>query len=941
PVPAHRALRVVAQRGGSGRSDLPEPPFVGRDEELRLLKDLIASTGRDRRTRLVSITGPGGIGKSRLAWELEKYIDGISEAIYWHRGRSPAYGEGITFWALGEMVRRRAGLAETDDEATTRERIRATVEEHVPGEDDRRWVEPALLTLLGLEPAPAGGRDVLFAAWRIFFERIAERSTTVLLFEDLQWADSGLLDFIEHLLEWSKNVPLIVVTLARPELFERRPDWGAATRNLTKLALEPLSDEAMRLLLDGFVPGLPQAAVAAILARADGMPLYAVETVRSLVAEGRLAREGDAYRPVGELGELSIPDTLRSLIASRLDALDPVDRGLVADASVLGQTFGLAGLVAVSGQSAEALEPRLKALVRRELLDVEIDPRSPERGLYRFVQSLIREVAYGTLSKPDRRARHLAAARYFEAVGDDELAGLLASHYVAAFEASAEGAEADALAIQARLALVGAAERAVTLGGHEQAVSYLRQAIAITADPVERAGLHLRAAAAASTAGRHDDAEILVRAGIDLARAARDVRIAGAGEALLGEILIDEGQTPQAVEVLETAVAAFPEEGSDEVRASLLADLSRALMRTAQPAKAIAVADLALDLAEHLGLERLVAETFNNKGSSLAQLGRDREARALLHASIDVAHAGGFVAAEIRATSNLGSNLDDRREARDAYRAAAELASRVGNRTMARWASESARFQAYQLAEEWDEAMAESVRVRAEDRASAMDEARTWGVYSQFLSARGEPTDEALSALEMVATRISDDYPRWAVGLVRSDRALMAGDFSAACDLAIAASEIDRELEPYALGVALRPALWGRDVARTRMVAERLDAQPQAAAYVQWTRTSARAGLAAFEGRIDEAVAGFGAALAMMRAVSANMDYALTALDLLVLVGADHPATREPAAEARKIFERVGARPYLDRLDAALAGRSGDKAPVFETRATAVSGTAG
>ena len=123
PVPAWRALRVVAQRGGQGRSDLPEPPFVGRDEELHLLREAVNATGRERRTRLVSITGPGGIGKSRLAWELEKYIDGVAEPIYWHRGRSPAYGEGITFWALGEMVRRRAQLAETDDDETTRARI--------------------------------------------------------------------------------------------------------------------------------------------------------------------------------------------------------------------------------------------------------------------------------------------------------------------------------------------------------------------------------------------------------------------------------------------------------------------------------------------------------------------------------------------------------------------------------------------------------------------------------------------------------------------------------------------------------------------------------------------------------------------------------------------------------------------------------------------------
>jgi len=175
PVAAWRALRVVAQRGGQGRADMPEPPFVGRDEEFRLLKDLLAAAGRDRRTRLVSITGPGGIGKSRLAWELEKYIDGLVETVYWHRGRSPASGDGITFWALGEMGRRRAGLAETDDEPTTRERIATTVADFVPDPADRRWVEPALLTLLGLEPPPAGGRESLFAAWRIFFERIAAR----------------------------------------------------------------------------------------------------------------------------------------------------------------------------------------------------------------------------------------------------------------------------------------------------------------------------------------------------------------------------------------------------------------------------------------------------------------------------------------------------------------------------------------------------------------------------------------------------------------------------------------------------------------------------------------------------------------------------------------------------------------------------------------------
>ncbi len=918
PVPAYRALRVVAQRGGGGRSDLPEPPFVGRDEELRLLKDLIATTGRDRRTRLVSITGPGGIGKSRLAWELEKFIDGISETIYWHRGRSPAYGDGITFWALGEMVRRRAGLAETDDEAVTRERIKATVVQYVPADDDRRWVEPALLTLLGLEPAPAGGRDVLFAAWRIFFERIAELSTTVMLFEDLQWADSGLLDFIEQLLEWSKNVPLIVVTLARPEIFDRRPDWGKETRNLTRLALEPLSDDAMRLLLDGFVPGLPEAAIRAILAQADGMPLYAVETVRTLVADGRLLRDGDAYRPIGELGELTIPDTLRSLIASRLDALEPVDRSLVADASVLGQSFSVAGLTAVSGQAADLLEPRLRALVRRELFDVEVDPRSPERGLYRFVQSLIREVAYGTLAKRERRTRHLAAARYFEALGDDELAGLLASHYVAAHEASAEGGEADAVAIQARLALSAAADRAATLGSHEQAVSYLRQAIAITLDATERASLHLRAASSANAAALHVDAEALVRAGLSLARASGDLEMAGASEALLGEVLIDSGQTAEAVEVLEAAAASFPATGSGEVRATILATLSRAFMRTGQPLRSIETADLALDLAEHLDLDRLVAETFNNKGSSLGYIGRRREGQALMRAAVEVAHAGGYVAAEIRALSNSGASTEDPRDARAAYLAARDLGLRVGNRNLARWSVEAARFQAWVLADGWDAILAESAAEEEEDQGSPLDEARHANIIAIFKNSRGEPVDAELATLDAAAALVSDRFPAAAAHSVRALQAFHRGDYAVAVDESLLATQ-DEELAAYFLDDAMRSALWGRDLARAHQVAERLDEDRSTGLQIDTARTAARAGIAALEGRIEEAIAGYREAMSRQRQVGADFVVALLGLDFVELVGGDHQAIREAEAEARPIFERVGARPSLERLEAALA----------------------
>ena len=204
-----------------------------------------------------------------------------------------------------------AGLLETDDAATTRFKVAATLAEHVPDEAERRWIEPALLALLGI----GSGMDSeqLFGAWRTFFERLAATAPVVMVFEDHHYADTGLLDFVDHLLEWSRNVPIYVLTLARPELLDRRPDWGAGKRNFISLYLDPLSEPSIRALLAGLVPGLPEGAVRAIVGRADGMPLYAVETVRMLVAQGRLAVEDGVYHPVGDLTTLAVPETLTAL----------------------------------------------------------------------------------------------------------------------------------------------------------------------------------------------------------------------------------------------------------------------------------------------------------------------------------------------------------------------------------------------------------------------------------------------------------------------------------------------------------------------------------------------------------------------------------------------------------------------------------------------------
>jgi class 3 adenylate cyclase len=344
PVAAHRAVRVIAERGGRGRADRLEAPLVARDEEFRLIKELFHSTARERRPRLVSITGQAGVGKSRLVNELSRYIDGIVDTVYWHAGRSPAYGEGIAFWALGEMVRSRAGLAESDDERTTRDKVREMVDQWVPEESERGWIEDALLVLLGVDNSLTRTREELFTAWRTFFERIAQVGPVVLLYEDLELADDGLLDFIDHMLDWSRGVPLMIITLARPELLDRRPAWGAGRRSFVSLGLEPLPEPAMRELLGELVPGLPERAAHAIVARADGIPLYAMETVRMLVADGKLVHAGGAYQPIEDLSSIAVPESLHALIAARMDALDPVERSLIQDAAVLGRrAYGRVG----------------------------------------------------------------------------------------------------------------------------------------------------------------------------------------------------------------------------------------------------------------------------------------------------------------------------------------------------------------------------------------------------------------------------------------------------------------------------------------------------------------------------------------------------------------------------------------------------------------------
>ncbi|HEY2916479.1 MAG TPA: adenylate/guanylate cyclase domain-containing protein [Candidatus Limnocylindrales bacterium] len=920
PVPAWRALRVVAERGGRNRSDTLEAPFVGREEELRQLKDLFHASARERKPRLVSVIGPAGIGKSRLAWEFLKYLDGLADLVYWHAGRSPAYGDGISFWALGEMVRARAGLVEADDEATSRAKIHAMILERVPDPDEQVWVEPALLTLIGLRADVAS--DQLFAAWRTFFERLAASAPVILVFEDLHHADSGTLDFIDHLLEWSRGVPITILTLARPDLLERRPDWGAGKRTFAGIHLEPLTPEAMRELLAGLVPGLPAKAAEAIVARADGIPLYAVETVRMLLAQGKLVAEGGAYRPAGAVDELAVPETLTALIAARLDGLDPTDRGLVEDAAVLGQSFTLAGLASLSGVATPELEQRLRGLVRRELLVLDLDPRSPERGQYRFVQALIREVAYNTLSKKDRKVRHLAAARWFESLGAEELAGGLAGHYVAAQRLASDPAEADALAAQARIALRGAAERSAALGAHEQAFAFLVQALAVTSEPAERADLHERARIEALqgldplAVVEHAEAAVAERrkTGDRPAIATAIAEHAAAISSLLGDPV-------RALAVLDEAWAEFSDLEEAPAGVALMIGYARANRSRNDSHESLRWTERFLPIAERLGLTVDVTRGLMGRGAVCVIVGRPIEGMVLLRGAhqLALAHDFGEVELNARVLMTFMEQWADPGAGVALTREGFEIARRTGSRGYGFQMVGNGTICAIPVGE-WDWATAlldEWIALEA----TAGQRAEFYYDRSIFKSLRGDDGTADAAEGERLRTEagISDpqwqSYEHWSQAWI----AFARGDLATASAEAVRAMEVTDYFMALAWPLAVRAALWSGDADAARAIIELPGIQGFAGALTDADQVLARAGLAAVDGRSAEAIAGFREALRGYRAIGASFAEAVAAVDLATLL----PAAERRAADldeairtAEATLSRLGARPFLERLEA-------------------------
>jgi tetratricopeptide (TPR) repeat protein len=912
PVRLHRARRVIAARRGEGRASGLEAPFVGREREFRLVKELFHASADEQRARLVSIVGIAGVGKSRLGWEFEKYIDGLAEDVYWHRGRCLAYGDGVAYWALAEMVRMRARVTEDEGAETALAKLREALVGFVPNVEEREFLEPRLAHLLGLAERSAPDKEDLYSAWRLFFERIADTRPVVLVFEDLQWADAGLLDFVEYLLDWARDHPIFVLSLARPELAERRSSWGAGGRDFTSMFLEPLEPEQVDALLTGVAPGLPDELQQRIVEHADGIPLYAVETVRMLLDRGLLRRSENEYRPVGPIETLAIPETLQSLAAARLDSLDPSERRVLEDASVLGRTFTRAGLAAVSGLDEEALEPHLQSLLRKEILARQLDPLSPARQELGFPQDLLRRVAYETLSLHDRKARHLAAAAHLAREADDEIAAVLAAHYLDAYRLGPSDPDAAQLRDQATEALIRAGERASSLASAAEAGRYFARAADLTEDPLSRAELLERAGVEASRDGSFDEAHDLLKEAIRLMQEHGERHAAARVAARRAEALRSEDRAGEGYELMQAAYEELASSGASPDVALVAAQFARIGYFVGEREQALEVVEHALDMAESLHLPEVIAEALTTKATLLYH--RPHESGALLQQAVRVARANDLPTAMLRAQFNLsGLHLehDELPEAQQVLEDALAAATLRGDRT---WET----VHRGQLAEvlvatgDWDRAWTLLGEIDSTDARGGLGHSILLYPALTILLARGE-LDAAAAMIDREAgLGESTDLQTRAIYELGQAQVLVAqGRPAEAWPLAWGAAQIWRQLhqphyavESYVETIA--SALAAGEIAQAERAFSAIETLPQVErrSLIDAQEHRVRAWFAEQTG--SDATAEYAAAAAILRRLGMRFLLAITLAE----------EGGEGVDEARTIFEQLGARRWLEQLAA-------------------------
>jgi len=669
PIPVWEVAKARS-RYGMDVTHHAQTDLVGRERELGLLCDALDRARYERIPQLVTLVGVPGMGKSRLVYELSRITDAEADLINWRQGRCLAYGDGAGFSALSEIVKAQAGILQADSEALAADKLRIAIDGVIEDAHEARWVESHLRPLVGLGTDEGFGLDrraEAFAAWRRFLEAAAEQRPLVLVIEDLHWAEDGLLDFVDELVGWLVDVPMLIVGTARPELLEHRPGWGGGKLNASTLALAPLSQDQTAALLVEVLgrADLPLDVQRTLLERSDGNPLYAEQFAQ-------------LYLERGSAADLAMPETLQGIVSARLDTLTLEEKEALQDGAVMGKVFW-SGAVGRSEESGGLL----LALARKGFLTRQRHSSVEQETEWSFAHMLLRDVSYGQIPRAERSAKHRRAAEWIVTQGrPDEHAELLAHHWGSALQlAEAAGLDTSELEAPARISLRAAGDRSFAVSAVGPAVGYYAQAVERwPADDLDRPELLFRYARALVTIGAPDALSVAATA-LDTLLAAGMPERAAETESLLADAAWERGQRDDAYAHLERAQGLIIDGEASPARARILSVASRYLALAGRSLEAIEVGTQALAMADALGLDEIRAHALNNLSIAKEGIG-DPSGRDDLSRSVEIARS--VNSPELgRALNNLAvrvSDDGDSRRAVEILEEAIQFGERIGSR---------------------------------------------------------------------------------------------------------------------------------------------------------------------------------------------------------------------------------------------------------------------